>query len=133
LAVLGLRHRDTAAHAQPVETKPDAAALVAQLQAQVKHLEGVVPDQAAVMTMVGYHFTNLYFAIDRENWPLADFYLSETQNNIDSGGEGSAGAEGQRGARRGPCRDRRGGEEHPTGGTEAGDRGETESRRDAKV
>jgi len=34
-----------------------SAAQVAQLQAQVKHLECLLPDQAAVMSNVGYHFT----------------------------------------------------------------------------
>jgi hypothetical protein len=55
---------------------------ILQLQQQVKHLESLVPDQAAVMTKVGYHFTNLYIAVQKENWPLADFYLGETVNNI---------------------------------------------------
>src|SRR5690348_8985336 len=53
-----------------------------QLREQVKHLEGLVPDQAAVMTKVGYHFTNLYVALQHDNWPLADFYLGEARNNI---------------------------------------------------
>jgi hypothetical protein len=55
---------------------------IQQLQQQIKHLESLVPDQAAVMTKVGYHFTNLYIAVQKENWPLADFYLGETINNI---------------------------------------------------
>jgi hypothetical protein len=83
-----LRHPHATAAAQPAATATagaaaDGQAQIAQLQAQVKHLETLLPDQAAVMTKVGYHFTNLYAAIDHENWPLADFYLSETQNNID--------------------------------------------------
>jgi hypothetical protein len=60
----------------------DSAAEVNQLREQVKHLESLVPDQAAVMTKVAYHFTNLYFAAQRENWPLADFYLGEVRNNV---------------------------------------------------
>src|SRR5258706_6287922 len=55
---------------------------IEQLQQQIKNLESLVPDQAAVMTKVGYHFTNLYIAVQKENWPLADFYLGETINNI---------------------------------------------------
>src|SRR4051812_22692152 len=55
---------------------------VEQLQAQVKLLQGLVPDQAAVMSHVAYHFANLWFAIEQENWPLADFYLGETRNNV---------------------------------------------------
>jgi hypothetical protein len=81
IAVVGLRR--PSALAQSSDQKAGSEAQVVQLQAQLKRLEGLVPDQAAVMTEVGYHFTNLYFAIDEENWPLADFYLSETQNNID--------------------------------------------------
>src|SRR4051794_37124343 len=82
---LAMYHPGATALAQPAAgAKPEVpAAQVAELQSQLKHLEGLVPDQAAVMTKVGYHFTNLYFAIDRQNWPLADFYVGEAQNNID--------------------------------------------------
>ena len=55
---------------------------IAQLREQLKKLEGLIPDQAAVMTHVGYHFTNLWFAVDQENWPLADFYLGEARSNL---------------------------------------------------
>src|SRR6476659_887645 len=83
--LLASRHPRSAAVAQASAARADvpSASQLAELQAQLKHLEGLVPDQAAVMTKVGYHFTNLYFAIDRQNWPLADFYLGEAQNNID--------------------------------------------------
>src|SRR2546423_3571122 len=83
VVILGLHRPRPVAVAQPAGAAPGPQAQVAQLQAQVKHLESLLPDQAAVMTKVGYHFTNLYSAIDRENWPLADFYLGEAQNNID--------------------------------------------------
>jgi cytochrome c553 len=59
-----------------------AEAPVEKLQAEIKKLEGLVPDQAAVMSHVGYHWSNLWFAIDQENWPLADFYLSEVRSNL---------------------------------------------------
>src|ERR1044071_3460995 len=55
---------------------------IQQLQEQIKSLQGLVPDQAAVMTHVAYHFSNLFFAIEQENWPLADFYLGEARNNV---------------------------------------------------
>jgi hypothetical protein len=51
-------------------------------QRELQQLRDLVPDQAAVMTHVGYHFGNLWFAIQQENWPLADFYLGETRNNV---------------------------------------------------
>jgi hypothetical protein len=55
---------------------------VDELRAEIKKLQGLVPDQAAIMTHVGYHWTNLWFAIEKENWPLAEFYLSETRANV---------------------------------------------------
>ncbi len=61
---------------------PGAATEAEALAAEVKALKELVPDQAAIMTHVGYHFTNLWFAGRAENWPLADFYLSETKNNL---------------------------------------------------
>ena len=69
----------SAAIAAPVDEPKEQ---IEQLRGQIKHLEELVPDQAAVMTKVGYHFTNLYIAVQKENWPLADFYLGETINNI---------------------------------------------------
>ena len=60
----------------------DSAAQINQLQEQVKHLESLVPDQSAVMMKVAYHFTNLWIAVQHENWPLADYYLGEVRNNL---------------------------------------------------
>jgi len=57
-------------------------ARVDALEKQVKALEALIPDQATVMTFQAYHFTNLWFAIDRENWPLAGFYLNEGVKNL---------------------------------------------------
>jgi glucose/arabinose dehydrogenase/cytochrome c1 len=45
-------------------------------------LGGRLPDQAHVMADVGYHFANLWFAGDRQNWPLASYYLGETRSNL---------------------------------------------------
>ena len=55
---------------------------VDELRAEIKKLQGLAPDQAAIMTHVGYHWTNLWFAVEKENWPLAEFYLSETRANL---------------------------------------------------
>jgi hypothetical protein len=60
----------------------DSAAEINQLREQVKHLESIVPDQSAVMTKVAYHFTNLWIAVQHDNWPLADYYLGEVRNNV---------------------------------------------------
>ncbi len=52
------------------------------LEARVKALEALIPDQAHIMADVGEHFTNLWFAGRAENWPLADFYLAETKSHL---------------------------------------------------
>jgi hypothetical protein len=52
------------------------------VNARVKALEELIPDQAHIMADVGEHFTNLWFAGRAENWPLADFYLSETKSHL---------------------------------------------------
>ena len=34
------------------------------------------------MADVGYHFANLWFAGDKENWPLASYFLEQTQSHL---------------------------------------------------
>jgi len=74
----------TPAHAQGVAapTQADQKTQVEQLQAEVKRLNELIPDQAAVMGHLSYHFSNLWFAGKDENWDLADFYLGETRANL---------------------------------------------------
>lgn len=55
---------------------------IQKLKERIAHLEGLVPDQAAVMSHLAYHFTNLWFALQQENWTLADFYLGECRSNL---------------------------------------------------
>jgi hypothetical protein len=43
---------------------------------------GLLPDQSHAMVDVGYHFANLWFAADQENWPLAKYYLQETRSHL---------------------------------------------------
>ncbi len=58
------------------ETPPE------NLAARVKALEDLIPSQSHMMADVGDHFTNLWFAGKAENWPLAEFYLSETRSHL---------------------------------------------------
>jgi len=55
---------------------------LAALKAEVERLKGLVPDQSHAMKDVGYHFANLWFAAEKKNWPLADFYASETRSHL---------------------------------------------------
>jgi hypothetical protein len=65
------------------DTEPASAnSEIAALKAEVEKLRGMVPDQSHAMKDVAYHFTNLWFAADKQNWPLADFYLSETRSHL---------------------------------------------------
>jgi hypothetical protein len=52
------------------------------LKAEVARLKTVVPDQAHAMSDVGQHFTNLWFAAEAGNWPLAQFCLDETRSHL---------------------------------------------------
>jgi len=52
---------------------------IATLKAEIEHLRSVMPAQAVAMTQVAYNFSNLWFAVQEENWPLAQFYWNETR------------------------------------------------------
>jgi hypothetical protein len=52
------------------------------LRAEVETLRGMIGSQSHTMMDVDYQFTNLWFAGQAENWPLADFYLRETVSHI---------------------------------------------------
>jgi hypothetical protein len=66
----------------PAQTESSANADITALKAEIERLKGMVPDQSHAMKDVAYHFTNLWFAGQKQNWPLADFYLSETRSHL---------------------------------------------------
>jgi hypothetical protein len=70
---------NTASHAADAPAKPDD---LAALKAEVARLKGMVPDQSHAMSDVGYHYSNLWFAGQGENWPLAQFYADETLSHL---------------------------------------------------
>ena len=51
-------------------------------QLDLRPFAGDLPDQSHVMADVGYHFANLWFAADKQNWPLANYYLGETRSHL---------------------------------------------------
>jgi hypothetical protein len=55
---------------------------IAALRAEVEALKGKATDQAHVMNSVAYHFANLWFAGQKMNWPLAEFYWAETRSHM---------------------------------------------------
>ncbi|MCI0534781.1 MAG: hypothetical protein L0Z50_06110 [Verrucomicrobiales bacterium] len=55
---------------------------IAALRAEIEVLKGKPTDQAHVMTSVAYHYANLWFAGQKENWPLAEFYWTEVRSHM---------------------------------------------------
>jgi len=51
-------------------------------QEDVAHLKDIVPPASHPMVEVGYHMVNLWFAAQKGNWPLANYYLGETRNRM---------------------------------------------------
>ena len=58
------------------------AGKVDELKTEVERLKDKAPDQAHAMVSVDYHFSNLWFAAQAENWPLADFFWKETLSHM---------------------------------------------------
>ncbi len=70
--------------AGPPRTRMNARqTTVEQLEERINDLSGLLPGQGAVMSLVGYYFGNLWFAINAENWPLAEFYLHECRETLE--------------------------------------------------
>jgi hypothetical protein len=56
---------------------------VAVSPAEMKTFNDRLPDQSHAMQDAGYHFENLWFAGDKQNWPLASYYLRKTQSYLE--------------------------------------------------
>jgi hypothetical protein len=67
--------------AAPIRAQAPAAS-GPSLQESVDLLQRQAVDQAHVMMDVDYHFSNLWFAEQKGNWPLAEFYLDETSSHL---------------------------------------------------
>ena len=61
---------------------PGTVSEVATLKAEIERMKTLLPDQSHAMKDVGYHFANLWFAGQNKNWPLAEFYWSETRSHL---------------------------------------------------
>jgi hypothetical protein len=61
---------------------PSTAEELSAVKAESVRLRGLIPSQSHAMMDVSYHFTNLWFAGQHSNWPLAQFYLNEVRNHI---------------------------------------------------
>jgi hypothetical protein len=61
---------------------PTAAQVDPLAAAEMERLNKVVPSQSHAMADVGYHWSNLWFAGEQKNWPLAEFYFNESRSHI---------------------------------------------------
>jgi hypothetical protein len=66
----------------PAGTAPQADSELAALREEVARLKRLVPSQSHAMQDVSYHYTNLWFAGQKANWGLAQFYMNETRSHI---------------------------------------------------
>jgi hypothetical protein len=55
---------------------------LATMKADIARLKTVVPDQSHAMSDVSAHFSNLWFAGQNDNWPLAQFYSDEAHSHL---------------------------------------------------
>jgi mono/diheme cytochrome c family protein len=73
-------------HAQaPAAAQSDAQTPtmdLAALTAAVTQLKNSAPNQSHVMADVALMFSNVWYAADKKNWPLANYYLNETEGRL---------------------------------------------------
>jgi hypothetical protein len=65
-----------------VSTPNAQPAAPADVAADIAFLKSVLPTQSHTMTDVGYHWANLWFAADKNNWPLARFFFDEARSHM---------------------------------------------------
>ena len=65
-----------------VQPATSAADEIAALKADVEVLKGKAPSASVAMADVGFHWSNLWFAGQSGNWPLAGYYFSEARNHV---------------------------------------------------
>jgi hypothetical protein len=68
--------------AAAVQPAAGAADEIAALKADVEVLKGKAPSASVAMADVGFHWSNLWFAGQSGNWPLAGYYFSEARNHV---------------------------------------------------
>src|ERR1043166_6457414 len=83
-AAVEYRHRAAAAAstAGPAIENGNTTRDLDQLRADVARLKANAPSQSHTMSDVGYHWTTLWFAGEKKNWPLAQFFFDETRQHI---------------------------------------------------
>src|SRR4029078_13108040 len=72
--------------AQPTAAvPPEESAMareIAALKADVQILKDKAPSASVAMADVSFHWANLWFAGQRRNWTLANYYFSKARNHV---------------------------------------------------
>jgi hypothetical protein len=55
---------------------------IMELKRQIASMQDRVAGQGTVMTRLTHHFSNIWFAMEDENWALADYYLDQCRSNL---------------------------------------------------
>jgi hypothetical protein len=71
-----------AAGKDQVKVKADTQVDVPALNDDVARLKNITPNLSHVMADVAFQYSNLWFAGQKKNWPLAMFYYNETRGRI---------------------------------------------------
>ena len=64
------------------QSAPPPAADLKTLEAEVARLRTLVPSDSHIMMDVQWHWTNMWFAAQAKNWPLAQYYFNEMRGHI---------------------------------------------------
>ena len=62
--------------------RPEPLPTMESLPQEVARLKALVPSNSHIMMDVQWHWTNLWFAGQARNWPLAQYYFNETRGHI---------------------------------------------------
>ena len=82
VCALFVQTRPTASAADPPAAANSSADEIAAIKSDVARLKSIATDQSHTMADVSYHFSNLWFAGQAENWPLAQFYSDEAHSHL---------------------------------------------------
>jgi hypothetical protein len=76
LITVGWEHSVVMAQQNNPQSSPAA------MQADITHLKDIAPPASHPMVDVAMFAANLWFAAEKKNWPLANYYLGEMRNRM---------------------------------------------------
>ena len=78
----GVIPRVAAQQRQPQPQRGEPLPTMQSLPEEVARLKALLPSNSHIMMDVQFHWTNLWFAGQAKNWPLAQFYFNESRSHI---------------------------------------------------